>query len=618
VRDRLSRFTLVFGALATLAACSGGGGGSPPAPVPTVSTPVVSPSNPAVGPTGGGGGISTPGPSPTAGFNAAAFVCPTADSTVSIARAPASDRTRRAVSKMRDFVPAEPTLEVTYANSAATRSDLSSRVNALGARSMGELTFASLGRTTRIVAAGSANVDRLAASLRAQPGVLSVSPGGARRAPLAVTTPYYPNDPYFNGFATPVDGSAATFHVAPYSESATVPGQWNLHAIGLEYALGYSQSGNGSGTTNPAALGSAATRIAIIDTGADTAIPELSGGKVGLERCFITNPLGVTSTSNFVTDPDGHGTDVAAIAASNTNNLHGFTGTGGNATIDMYRVDPTPDDNCLSSTNNDPQCSADVADVAAAINDAVAQRVNIISLSLGGGGCTNGVDGSALEQQAVTNALDNNIIVVVSSGNGATFGAAASTQQVSAPACINGVIAVGATALADGVVTGTGTVMGSATAPLEYVASYSDYGTPGAAFRSAAAWGIVAPGGDPAPAEANPAASVDDLHWIEDAWTGTPATANFAGNCRPDYPGTVQADQAPSCRTLIAGTSMSAPTVAGAAALILSVNPSYQSPARMKQLLCATADDLNDPREGCGRLNVNRAMASALNDPKLP
>ena len=72
------------------------------------------------------------------------------------------------------------------------------------------------------------------------------------------------------------------------------------------------------------------------------------------------------------------------------------------------------------------------------------------------------------------------------------------------------------------------------------------------------------------------------------------------------------------CRTLIAGTSMSTPHVAGAAALILAVAPQYGTPSMMKTLLCQTADDIHDTHEGCGRLNVYRAMAVAIGDSSPP
>ena len=127
----------------------------------------------------------------------------------------------------------------------------------------------------------------------------------------------------------------------------------------------------------------------------------------------------------------------------------------------------------------------------------------------------------------------------------------------------------------------------------------------------------MAPGGDPANGN-----DANDLHWIENIWTTTPFTGfagdqNFAGECTNDYPNSTLTSN-PDCRTLIAGTSMATPHVAGAAALILAVAPQYGTPAAMKQLLCATADDLSDSHQGCGRLNVYRAMAVAIHDPSLP
>lgn len=492
------------------------------------------------------------------------------------------------------------------------------REQSLGASVVNTLDFPHAGLVTHLLSVSPARAASVEAALRLQPGVRHVGAAGGRRYPTSVTTPYYTNDPYFTGFASDKG-------VPPYDESASVPGQWGMHAIGLEYAFGYSQPNNGSQIVNPAALGSAGIKIAIIDTGADTTHPELNS-KVAYQKCFITNPNASNpstgqSTSNFTTDPTGHGTDVAGIAAAASNNGLGFTGTGGQSVIYDYRVAPTPDDGCAKepAPANDKQCTVDTYDIASAIQDAIAHKVNVVSISLGGGGCTNGVDQDNIEGPAIADAIAANVVVVAASGNDAKPGGSA---PLSAPACDSGVIAAGASALADGQPNGDGNSNGSPAAPLEYVASYSNSGSPGAAPGNAAAWGIVAPGGDPGSADANPNnPTTDNLHWIENIWTSMPfqsssADKAFRGNCSPDY--LAPAGSPVDCRVIIAGTSMSAPTVAGAAALLLAVNPSYQSPAAMKQLLCTTADDIHDTREGCGRLNVYRAMAKALADPSPP
>jgi subtilisin family serine protease len=379
-----------------------------------------------------------------------------------------------------------------------------------------------------------------------------------------------------------------------------------MHAIGLEYAFGYSQTGNGSGlAANAFALGSPTIKIATIDTGQDTGHAELNS-KVVYQRCFITNQSNVQSTSNFTTDPDGHGTDVAGIAAEAANNNFGFTGAGGNVVLWAYRVFPSPDSNCSNESSNDPQCGSDTRDIASAINDAVAKGVNVISLSLGGSDCVGGQDPDLTEGTAIANAITANVIVVAAAGND-------SGSALNAPGCDPGVIAAGATSLADGTTNGSARAGGTPAAPIEYVATYSDVGSPAANPKSATAWGIVAPGGDPGGTN-----DADDLHWIENIWTSTPGIPAFAGGCTNDYPNPSGLSTIPDCRVLIAGTSMSTPHVAGAAALILSVNATYQSPAMMKALLCTMADDISDAHQGCGRLNINRAMAKALGDPVLP
>jgi subtilisin family serine protease len=494
----------------------------------------------------------------------------------------------------------------------ARKTVLGSRETALGGTLVRQFTFPHANILTHVLKVPTSKVPSVEAALRAQPGVKAVGLTGQRRYAASVNAPYFPNDPYFTGFKSPVPPTTgATAPPATYEtgldENASVPGQWDMHVTRLEYAFGYSQ-GSSVGPKS-GALGSNTVKIAVIDTGEDATHPELKS-KIAYQKCFITNADGTAqSTSNYTTDPDGHGTDVSGIAAADTNNSLGFTGAGGNVELYAYRVFPTPDDSCVSDTSTDAQCGSDTNDIAAAIDDAVTQKVNVISMSLGGGQCnSDGSDADPTEGAAVEEALAANIIVVAAAGN-------SSGPPTESPGCDNygsvgSVLAVGATALSDGTTNGSSNTVGSASAPQEYVASYTDYGSPGAAVNSSSAWGIVAPGGDP-----SGDSDGDDLHWIENIWTSAPFDSNFAGTCSGDYP---SESGTTDCRVLIAGTSMATPHVAGAAALILSVNSAYQSPAHMRDLLCSTADDIGDANEGCGRLDVYRAMASALGDAAAP
>ncbi|MBV8074032.1 MAG: S8 family serine peptidase, partial [Candidatus Eremiobacteraeota bacterium] len=149
-----------------------------------------------------------------------------------------------------------------------------------------------------------------------------------------------------------------------------------------------------------------------------------------------------------------------------------------------------------------------------------------------------------------------------------------------------GVIAVGASACLD-----NGT-----TCTTEYVASYSN-GGPGL--------GIVAPGGDPSGSGDN-----DNFHWIDNL--SSPNNTSF-----PCHPAS-QPDGV--CSGQFAGTSQATPHVAGAAALILALNPSM-TPAQVAQLIYDTADNLPgiDPSyQGKGRLNVARALAKLTGDSSFP
>lgn len=520
-------------------------------------------------------------------------------------------------------------LAVTYSAASATGTKataLAVREQAAGGNLVHQFTFANLGKVVHVLSVPAAQMNTTAAALRLQSGVESVAPTGLRRFTTAAAA-YFPNDPYFNGFTSANNATAgqpnagATYQIGPYEENSLVPGQWDMHAIKLENAFGYSLPGNGTGAPNPNALGSSTVKIAIIDTGEDPNHPELAG-KIAYQKCYITNPSGVQTSTNYETDPLGHGTDVTGIAAADMNNSLGFVGAGGNVEIYGYRVFPTPDDNCINETTTDPQCSADTMDISDAIGDAVAQGVNVISMSLGGDDCTSpGTDSDPVEGQAIASAITAGVIVVAASGNSGGSG-------VAAPGCDAGVLAVGATGLGDGALNGSNTTIGTAAAPVEYVTSYTQFGSPNT-IRSASSWGIVAPGGDPT-GSGNNSNDNDELHWVDNIWTTTPyeltpTDENYqALYCSDDYPNDTGLTPPLDCRTLIAGTSMATPHVAGAAALILSATGGsgspYRTPAAMRALLCTTADDLPPSAtiQGCGRLNVYTAMAKALGDPSPP
>lgn len=236
---------------------------------------------------GNGGGGSTAG-CPPSGSLPNSLV-----STGAAARIPV-----RRTSGLR-YVPGQ--IAVTYRAGAET-SALDVASSAVQAHRISDLAFDALGTRTRVVAVDPARSSQAMARFKAMPGVQSVSLVGYTSLQSIVT-----DDPYYAGFGAP----------GPYYETTTTPGQWDMHVIDVEGAW------NEVASAPPVVAGAAP--IAVIDTGVDVTHPELAGGKIVRTECFVTYPSnGAQSSGAYVTDTDGHGTNVAGIAAGDTDNGLGF------------------------------------------------------------------------------------------------------------------------------------------------------------------------------------------------------------------------------------------------------------------------------------------------------
>jgi hypothetical protein len=196
------------------------------------------------------------------------------------------------------------------------------------------------------------------------------------------------------------------------------------------------------------------------------------------------------------------------------------------------------------------------------------------------------------EHDAVEAAIASGVVVAAAAGNNADGGEGGGAHTVlDYPAAYDNVISVGASGLRDN---NSGVFAGST----EYVTSYSQYG-PGL--------GVVAPGGDPSSGNDN-----NPLHWI---WNYSTTTANFGPDQCAYAQGTLP--KVPTnCTAFFAGTSQATPQVSAAAALLISAAGGHHSltPARVSQILFGTADNIGDPHQGHGRLNIYKAIATLFND----
>jgi serine protease len=302
--------------------------------------------------------------------------------------------------------------------------------------------------------------------------------------------------------------------------------------------------------------GGRGVRIAVLDTGVAYRNWHAFRESPDLRDTRFIDPYDFIAHNRYPLDRDGHGTFVASVIAESTNNTIGLTGLAYGATIMPMRV--------LSAAGE-----GDESTIAQGILYAVAHHAQIINLSL-----------EFLPSQvrsaraipeivsAIRDARRHGVMVVAAGGND-------QTRELAYPARLPGVVSVGATTR-DGC-----------------VANYSNDG---------ADLDLVAPGGGsdaimPGDPACDPARNLPSIYQM--TLSDPPHWGQFG------YPG------------YYVGTSMSAPEVAGAAALVIASGVIGRDPTPDQVLtrLEQTATPLPaagvqpNPTYGWGLLNAGAATS---------
>jgi len=260
-------------------------------------------------------------------------------------------------------------------------------------------------------------------------------------------------------------------------------------------------------------------------------------------------------------DDHGHGTHCAGIIASEGLK---FRGVSYDVTLLAAKV--------LDASGNGFE-----SDVVLGINWCVEQGADVISLSLGEGLYSGTCDDTEMAE-AVNEAVDAGAVVVCAAGNDGT------ANSMVSPACASKAIAVGAVDKFDN------------------IASYSDGGTE---------LDLVAPGGGDFGGADFP--EIVSTYSTEVANNPLYCMYLIADECYDYY---FVVDGTRYIRAI--GTSMAAPHVAAAAALLLEENQ-HLSPSEIKTALEQNADDMGPPGwdnvYGWGRVNIEKALDNIPPEP---
>jgi serine protease len=347
-----------------------------------------------------------------------------------------------------------------------------------------------------------------------------------------------PNDPYFKG-----------------TSPATYRHQWGLHNIGQSPPGGTNDADIDAPEAWDISTGSSNVILAILDTG----IPMLSGvlshpdlddpNKMMLGPDYIDAP-GTPEYNEGVRDRNGHGTHVAGIAGTETNNGTGIAGVAWNCKLMIIQVFDQNGSGTWQAFYNGVKYAVDY------YRNNPSTRI-VINYSGGGGASQTALD-------AVIYANTYGVTLVAAAGNhnsSIIYPAAYSTSY-------SNVLVIGATQYND------------------VRSSYSNYGPQ---------LNVVAPGGahdGGYPVDAGDIFSTMPNYTV--TLNGSPylVTQNYG---------------------YLPGTSMAAPHVAGVTALLLSSNPSL-TPSQIRNILQLSADDKGtsgfDNYYGYGRINANKAVCN--------
>jgi subtilisin family serine protease len=272
-------------------------------------------------------------------------------------------------------------------------------------------------------------------------------------------------------------------------------------------------------------------KVAIVDTGIDRAHPDFAGRIVD----------GASFVGGDYQDDNGHGTHVASICAGS-----------GSAQGGTY-VGVAPEAQLYVAKVLDRGGSGSMSGVMAGVEWAVDSGVQVINLSLGGSGSSDGQDALSLTCNA---AVARGIVVCVAAGNeGPT------ARTIGSPGAAADVITIGATDRADRMASF------SSRGPTRDGRTKPDLCFPGTDIVAARATGTT---------------------------MGSPHGEGY---------------------TAASGTSMATPHAAGLAALLLQARMS-STPAQIKQALKETALDIGaDPNaQGTGRARAEHALAAIRGD----